>query len=731
MKNKLASLIIITFISAISHAEPPSWDVDQNNQVDALTDGLMLMRYLFDMRGNNLTLDAKAEDSPLTESEIISSISTTMTILDIDLDGRKDALTDGLMLMRYLFGVSGENLIDSAISVGAIRNSYQDITTYISNHMPGNIGSDEDDDGYENQSDQNRVQFQYKEKTEKLPIIHYHRNGDFTSPQPSNNPQPMKKFLASGMHHFYDENNFIQSLASLELSEEMKLKYNLDQRYPEFISKNSIVTIKTSHGDGNGYPCQPSTFSQKGNDISLLFLKLDIYSEKVFFREYKPNNGHRSDLAGCFTVLEVDGFFVALRNAYINRIIDDEEYFIEVIEALKIDFDGTLVKSKIFETNCSPRIQSEPTRPGGVTIYNHYNDLIISSCNSYLAIDFESFSLREPFSIEVDDRTISTNWPSPRIWENYNEGKPFKAAGNFSDFSQDLSHLDEKFQFTSGEYFFELERNYDDGIYQEWNAYINDDYASGVYSALSWGELLKKAWTIDENTSVVTETFFGINNHPIMYKYETRNNKNYYADSELNFGYLDDDLDNLYSLDGSYFPEVPYAPGEIFPLLLRASDNFDSNTIIYLDENGQHPGCTKPVDIVTETAELLVREKPVEIIKFPIPDESDLNVTVTSGEADVIITPYEYRAPVLCSEYKVNIDQIFSLQNSDTRPSISPRLDAVYERTLVEQPANGTYDVVQNTYTPDLGFEGKDMFKILIDDKTGDTQVVTIDVDVY
>jgi hypothetical protein len=39
--------------------------------------------------------------------------------------------------------------------------------------------------------------------------------------------------------------------------------------------------------------------------------------------------------------------------------------------------------------------------------------------------------------------------------------------------------------------------------------------------------------------------------------------------------------------------------------------------------------------------------------------------------------------------------------------------------------------VGKNKYTPDLGFKGKDMFKILIDDKTGDTQVVTIDVDVY
>ena len=720
MKKIFAPLIIITFISQILNAEQFSWDVDKNNKADALTDGLMIMRYLFGVEGSNITSDALSEGLLLKESEIISSISLTMAILDIDNDGKIDALTDGLMLMRYLFGVRGENLIDGAISDGAIRNSHPDIAAYILNHMPENISSDEEVVGSDSQSNQNRVEFQYKEKTENLPIIHYHRGGAFTS------PQPMKKFLSSGMRHFYDENNFIKNKVSLKLPKELKVKYNLGENYPEFIGKNSIVTIKTSHGDGNGSLCQPSTFSQKGNDISLLFLKLDINSERVFFREYKPNNGHRSDLAGCFTLLEVGGFFVALRNVYIKEMIDEKEYFIKAVEALKIDFDGTLVKSKTFKTNCRPL--TEPQRASRAGVTTHYNDLLSSSgCGEYLPIDFESFSLLEPFSIEVDDRIITPYWWSPKIWYDYNEGEPFKGVSYFRDNSQDLSHLDEKFQFTSGEYFFELGRNYDDGLYQEWNAYINDEYASGVDSDIVWGQLLKKAWIRDENTSEVTAMFYGTNNHPVMYKYKAVDDEDYYADSKFNFGYIDDDLDNAYSLHGAYFPKsISVVPGEIFPLQLRAG-----NTNIYLDENGQHPGCTKPIEIVLETAELLVREKPVDIIKYPMPDESHLNVTVTSGEADVIITPYEYRAPVLCSDYKVNMDQIFSLENSEGRPSISPRLDAVYERTLVEQPENGTYDVVKNTYTPDLGFKGKDMFKILIDDKTGDTQIVTIDVDVY
>ena len=41
--------------------------------------------------------------------------------LDIDGDGESKPLTDGLLLIRYLFGFSGDSLISGAIGTGAER----------------------------------------------------------------------------------------------------------------------------------------------------------------------------------------------------------------------------------------------------------------------------------------------------------------------------------------------------------------------------------------------------------------------------------------------------------------------------------------------------------------------------------------------------------------------------------------------------------------------------------
>jgi len=42
--------------------------------------------------------------------------------LDIDCDGVADALTDGLLVIRYLFGLRGAALIRGAVGAGAQRN---------------------------------------------------------------------------------------------------------------------------------------------------------------------------------------------------------------------------------------------------------------------------------------------------------------------------------------------------------------------------------------------------------------------------------------------------------------------------------------------------------------------------------------------------------------------------------------------------------------------------------
>ena len=55
---------------------------------------------------------------------------------DIDQSGSVDALTDGLILLRYFFGLRGDALINNVISPDANRASSADIEAYIESHMP-------------------------------------------------------------------------------------------------------------------------------------------------------------------------------------------------------------------------------------------------------------------------------------------------------------------------------------------------------------------------------------------------------------------------------------------------------------------------------------------------------------------------------------------------------------------------------------------------------------------
>jgi len=116
---------------------PASWDFDKNGKADALTDGLLMLRHSFGLTGDALLSGAIATDSSLAYSEVEQSLVTSMVIADIDNNGQVDALTDGLLLLRYLFGLTGETLIDGAVALDASRNTHSEIEQYILNHMPG------------------------------------------------------------------------------------------------------------------------------------------------------------------------------------------------------------------------------------------------------------------------------------------------------------------------------------------------------------------------------------------------------------------------------------------------------------------------------------------------------------------------------------------------------------------------------------------------------------------
>ena len=96
-----------------------SFDVDGSSEAQPLTDGLLVIRYLFGFSGDSLTSGAVSGDANRGSSEAIAGYLTDANSeLDIDADGESKPLTDGLLLIRYLFGFSGDSLISGAIGRG-------------------------------------------------------------------------------------------------------------------------------------------------------------------------------------------------------------------------------------------------------------------------------------------------------------------------------------------------------------------------------------------------------------------------------------------------------------------------------------------------------------------------------------------------------------------------------------------------------------------------------------
>jgi hypothetical protein len=77
------------------------------------------------------------DNDGLTALEEYEAGTIPLKILDIDANGSVDALTDGLIILRYLFGLRGDNLVNSATASDAMRNDAADVEAYIQSLMPG------------------------------------------------------------------------------------------------------------------------------------------------------------------------------------------------------------------------------------------------------------------------------------------------------------------------------------------------------------------------------------------------------------------------------------------------------------------------------------------------------------------------------------------------------------------------------------------------------------------
>ena len=85
------------------------------------------------------TLTAELESAVQAAYEAVKNDPTAFGVdigFDIDGDGESKALTDGLLLIRYLFGFTGDSLVSGAISEGAERETAEEVEAYLEQRMP-------------------------------------------------------------------------------------------------------------------------------------------------------------------------------------------------------------------------------------------------------------------------------------------------------------------------------------------------------------------------------------------------------------------------------------------------------------------------------------------------------------------------------------------------------------------------------------------------------------------
>jgi hypothetical protein len=91
-------------------------DVDGDRTVEPLTDGVLILRNLFGFSGAALINGAVGDDCTRCTADAISlHLAALGLILDIDHDLQVGPLTDGVLALRFLFGFTGTSLISGAV----------------------------------------------------------------------------------------------------------------------------------------------------------------------------------------------------------------------------------------------------------------------------------------------------------------------------------------------------------------------------------------------------------------------------------------------------------------------------------------------------------------------------------------------------------------------------------------------------------------------------------------
>ena len=135
MSNLPFKPALLALVFSLAMPVMASLDVDNDDKVAPLTDGLLILRHLFGFSEASLVNGAIGDGARRDSAEDVATYLKLQesSLLDADADGEALPLTDGLLILRHLFGFSGTSLTSGAVATGARRSDAE----AIKNHLIG------------------------------------------------------------------------------------------------------------------------------------------------------------------------------------------------------------------------------------------------------------------------------------------------------------------------------------------------------------------------------------------------------------------------------------------------------------------------------------------------------------------------------------------------------------------------------------------------------------------
>jgi hypothetical protein len=116
-----------------------SLDVDGNGAVEAMTDGVLGMRFLLGFTGPALVAGALGPGATRDTGPLVAAYleGCRYPLLDADGSGVSESMRDGVVLMRYLLEFRGQALVAGATAAGCTRCTAGEIV-FIFDHLQPN-----------------------------------------------------------------------------------------------------------------------------------------------------------------------------------------------------------------------------------------------------------------------------------------------------------------------------------------------------------------------------------------------------------------------------------------------------------------------------------------------------------------------------------------------------------------------------------------------------------------